>query len=378
VNAPQRRFISAKSGDIVADPAARSVVFLVSDSRHPCGVEMFERELARATEAQGMVASRLEVGRRWFDAWTLWRGLAHAHALVVSLPVVAWKKAFLTPLLALVLARLRGARTIVVLHEWSDLNPMRRAIVSLYLLFAKAILISSPRVRADFESSAAGRLGIDNWLVPIPPNIAPPRNRLSTDTVERLRAEKASGRIIVGQFGSIYPKKQSDFVLDVASAAKAQGLNAFVVFIGGFIKGSDDVEARFRSRVMELGLEDRILVTGYVETEAEIFSLFDAVDVFVYSFSEGLTSRRGSVLACLQSGRPVVVNAPANENEFDHHPVFKRLIDEGALQFVPTDASQAEFAAAIARIAGYRASTVPEIFIEAWRDAAAALRSALR
>jgi glycosyltransferase involved in cell wall biosynthesis len=284
----------------------------------------------------------------------------------------------LTPLLALALARLRGARTVVVLHEWSDLNPMRRAIVSFYLIFAKAILISSPSVRTDFEASAAGRMGIANWLVPIPPNIAPPRERLSTDAVVRIRKEKAAGRVIIGQFGSIYPKKQSDFVLDVASAAKIRGLNAFVVFIGGFIKGSDDVEARFRSRVRELGLEDRVLVTGYVETDAEIFSLFDAVDVFAYSFSEGLTSRRGSVLACLQSGRPVVVNAPANKNEFDHHPVFKRLIDEGALQLVPTDASQSEFAAAVARIAGHRASSAPEIFIEAWRDAAAALRAALR
>lgn len=360
-------------------PAAASrgfVVSLVSPSRTPCGVEMFARGLARAAAELGLNSRSLAVAGRWRDAAALWRALAGAGALVVNLPVVAWKKALLTPLIALSIARLRGARTIVVLHEWTDLHPARRAFISAYLLFAQVVLFSSPTVRDEFLSSPVGRLPFAVGLAPIPPNIAPPKARLRSPAVAQVEAERAEGRLVLGHFGSIYPKKQSTFVLEVAHALQAMKRSVFVVFIGGFVKASDDVEAQFFARARELGLEGSIMVTGYVELNAEIFALFDAVDVFVYSFAEGLTSRRGSVLTCLELGRPVVVNAPKRQDEFDHHPVFRGLIAQGALRIAPADAAPADFARAIDAI-GVVSHAAPEIFAPAWRDAAAALRAAL-
>ncbi len=354
------------------------VVSLVSPSKAPCGVEMFARGLARAAGELGLDSRSVAVAGRWGDAPALWRALADAAALVVNLPAVAWKKALLTPLLALTIARLRGARTVVVLHEWADLHPLRRAFVSAYLLFAQVVLFSSPSVRDEFLSSPVGRLPFAVGLAPIPPNIAPPKARLRSPAVERVEAERARGRLILGHFGSIYPKKQSTFVLDVARALQGMNREVFVVFIGGFVKAGDDVEERFFAHARELGLEASIMVSGYIESDAEIFALFDAVDLFVYSFTEGLTSRRGSVLTCLESGRPVVVNAAKSESEFDHHRLFRGLIAQGALQIVPTNAAPADFARAIDAIGADRRAVAPEIFAPAWRDAAAALRAALK
>ncbi|MGD0639134.1 MAG: glycosyltransferase [Roseiarcus sp.] len=303
--------------------------------------------------------------------------MAGAGALIVNLPVVAWKRALLTPLIALAIARLRGARTIVVLHEWADLHPLRRAFVSAYLLLAQVVLFSSPTVRDQFLSSPAGWLPFVLGLAPIPPNIAPPIARLRSAAVARVEAERAKGRLVLGHFGSIYPKKQSTFALEVARALQAMNRSVFVVFVGGFVRASDDVESQFFARVRELGLEESIMVTGYVESDAEIFALFDAVDVFLYSFAEGLTSRRGSVLTCLESGRPVIVNAPKREGEFAHHAVFRRLIAQGALRFAPTDAAPADFARAIGAMDVASRAVAPEIFAPAWRDAAAALRAVL-
>jgi glycosyltransferase involved in cell wall biosynthesis len=339
---------------------------------------MFARGLARAASGLGLDSRSVAVAGRWSDAATLWRALAGAEALVVNLPVVAWKKALLTPLLALSIARLRGARTIVVVHEWADLHPLRRAFVSAYLLFAQVVLFSSPSVRDAFLASPTGRLPLASGLVPIPPNIAPPAARSRSPALDRIEKERAKGRLVLGHFGSIYPKKQSTFALDVAHALRRAGREVFVVFIGGFVKASDDVEERFSAHARELGLEESILVTGYVESEAQIFALFDAVDVFVYSFAEGLTSRRSSVLTCLESGRPVVVNAAKSEREFDHHPVFRRLIAQGALQIAPTDAAPADFAAIIDATDANRRAVAPDIFAPAWRDAASALRAALK
>ena len=316
---------------------SRRMLFLVSSSTTPCGVEMFARGLSAATAALGETSESLAVDGGWRDIRRLWSAPRGANALVISFPVVAWKRALLMPLLALAFARSRGASTVVILHEWADLNPLRRLFVSLYLLAAETVLFSSPTVQREVEA------GPMRWL---------------------------------GHFGSIYPKKQSAAVLDIAAALRAKGKEVFVVFIGGFIRGQDDVEGQFWARAKRLGVDDLVLVTGYMRFDAEIFALFDEVDVFAYAFTEGLTSRRGSVLACLESGRPVVVNAPALANEFDHHPTYKRLIADGLLRFVSRDAEASEFANAILTIEPGEGRTPKPFFASAWRDAAEAVHEA--
>jgi glycosyltransferase involved in cell wall biosynthesis len=353
------------------------IVSLVSRSPTPCGVEMFAHGLARATADLGLDSRQLGVDGRPGDGLALWRALAGAGALVVSLPVVAWKSALLTPMLALIIARLRGARPIIILHEWADLHPLRRMFIAAYVLFAGAVLFSSPTVRDGFLSSAGRRLARRVGLMPIPPNLAPPPTRRNSPLLERIAAERAKGRLILGHFGSIYPKKQSTFVLDVARALQDAHREVFVAFIGGFVKGRDDVEARFLAHAKGLGLENSIAVSGYLHSADEIFAAFDGVDIFVYAFAEGLTSRRGSVLTCLESGRPVIVNAARRADEFDHHPVFSALIAQGALQLAPASATPEDFASVIQAVEPGRVGAAKEIFSVAWRDAALALQTAL-
>lgn len=351
--------------------------FLVSPTTQPCGIEMFERELARSLAAQGADTRCVTLGGTGRDIAALWPALGKAQALAVSLPVVAWKRVFLSPLVALALARLRGVRTAVVLHEWADLNPLRRAVMSLYVAFAQSILVSSPSVAREFGTSAAARLVARPRLMPIPPNIALPPVPVPGALSRQLMEKRRDGSLVIGQFGSIYPKKQSTFVLDVAASLRRRGVDASVVFVGGFIKGHDDVEERFWNRARQLGLEGHVTVTGYVDTDAEIFALFETIDVFVYAFREGLTSRRGSVLACLQTGRPVVVNAPAQAGEFDHHPTFRRVMDLGLVHAVPTAADAEAYADAIVRLDLRARAPLPDIFDQAWSDAAHALIAAL-
>jgi glycosyltransferase involved in cell wall biosynthesis len=352
-------------------------LFLISPSKTPCGVEMFARGLLKSCRAIGIDARAHALAGRLREAPDLWRATADVSALVVNLPVVAWKRALLTPALALAIARLRGVQTTIVMHEWADLDWRRRMVIAFYLLLAQTILFSSPVVRAQFERSLIGWLPFAKGLVPIPANISRPAKLPSTPLTERLVAEKARGRLILGHFGSIYPKKRSSFVLDIAAELKRRGVDVFVVFIGSFIKGNDGVEAEFNDRAKALALEGNILVTGYVDADAEIFALFDCVDTFVYSFAEGLSSRRGSVLACLQSGRQVVVNAPATAGEFDHHPTFLNAMAQPILRFAPTHADAEQFAIAIVSAERTRAAEPLKLFESSWRDAAFALRAAV-
>lgn len=357
----------------------KKTLFLVSRSTKPCGVETFAREIAEQWRKIGFDRKLLPVAGRPGEWRAIWSALAEIDVLAINLPLVAWKKVLLTPLIALAFALLRGKETILVLHEWGDLDWRRRTILGAYALLARRLVFSSPAVRAQFEACAVmGRFAWPTSIAPIPSNIAPaPAAALPSPLAARLREARADGRIVIGHFGSIYPKKQSDFVLDILAELRRLGRPAFALFIGSFVKGMDNVEEDFRAKADRLALNDDILVSGYVEDAADIHALFQEVDCFVYRFGEGLTSRRGSVLACLQSGKLVIVNAPRDEREFDHHRIYRRALAENALLLLENDAEASDYAALLARVPSFAARPADDLFEQGWRDAASALAAAL-
>lgn len=348
--------------------ATSRLTALVSDTEKLCGVEAFSRHLATAAGGRGQTRV-LD-----FDLGGLRKVLADSDAVVINLPIVAWKKKLVEPAAAALVARLAGKAVVVVLHEWGDLDWKRRASYAPLLPLATHILFSSPEVARQFAASPMARLATGRrGIVPIPPNIERPDVLPQTALATRLAALRREGRTVIGHFGSIYPKKQSAIVLDVAAALKARGEQAFVAFIGSFVKGIDRVEEDFRARVAELGLQDDVLVSGYVADDGEIFALFNEVDAFVYAFAEGLTSRRGSVLACAMSGRPVIVNAPAEAGAFDHHPTYLRLIAEGRLRLLPTGADAEDLADAVVAARSETTVAGDGAITAAWNDALAAV-----
>lgn len=354
----------------------KSSVSLVSASPTPCGVESFARLVVKQLEARAP-------GRH--DAYPLTgqpgetaliaRALDGRDALIVNLPVVAWKRHVLAPVLAMRAARRLGKDVLLILHEWADLDWKRRATYLLYVPYATRILFSSPSVRAQFEADRKTRLATRNrGLVPIPPNIERPVSLPATTVSEALAAHRRTGKLVLGHFGSIYPKKQSLQVLDIAAALKAEGQPVHAAFVGSFIGGGTvDPKAAFDERVRALGLENDVTVTGYIGPSADVFAALEACDILVYLFAEGLTSRRGSVLACLMASHPVLVNAPANADEFAHHPSFARAIADGRLALLPHHATAADYARWIIEHRGWTPAGEAVSFVRAWEDVAAAI-----
>ena len=93
---------------------------------------------------------------------------------------------------------------------------------------------------------------------------------------------------MVGHFGSIYPAKQPNALLDIGAILKQRGLKPLIVYIGSFIRGVDRVEEEFNARVAELGITDDVMVSGYVASDHEVFGLFSEIDAFC------ILSRKGS------------------------------------------------------------------------------------
>lgn len=321
---------------------SKRYLILLSNASETCGVEEFARQLARrqpdrsGTYVLGEGLARFRERLGGFDG------------IVLNFPVVAWKKKLVWPSLIAFATRLKGKEVVVILHEWTALDWKRRVVLAPVVALATRIAFSAPEIAAEFGGSTLSAVATaDRRLIPIPPNLlAPPELRASAAS-EALREQRRKGRRIVGQFGSIYPKKQSTAVLQVAERLIARGQDVFVVFVGSFIKGSDTVEQDFFRLVEELGLSERVLVTGYVDEDSELFAIFEQVDVFCYVFPEGLTSRRASVLAAALFGKPVVVNAPVRDDSLQHHCLYQKLIAARAVHLVPTDADAEAVADAI-------------------------------
>jgi glycosyltransferase involved in cell wall biosynthesis len=355
--------------------SAARALFLISPSTTPCGVEMFARRLAQTWTDVGLVEESVTIRGDVQNIFAVWKALDVADAVVMNLPIVAWKRVILTPLLAFAASLARGKKTILVAHEWDDLDWRRRLVLMVYALFARRVILSSPMVRAQYLSSGFARMiRRPTSVIPIPPNIERRRLLTASQIAEQIRSRR-NDKIVIGHFGSIYPKKQSDFVLSVAAEMKSMGLDVLVVFVGAFIKGLDSVEEDFNRQLDLLKLRNDVIVTGYVERPEEIFTLFEEVDCFLYRFTEGLSSRRSSVLACLQTGKPVLVNAPMGVDEFNHHRMFSFALDNEILRLLPISADAKTYATAIATSSPSGKTQAIEMYDASWRDAVYALEA---
>jgi len=363
------------------DPSRERCLFLLTPTQEECGVESFARlmvsELQKNYPDDGYVV--LGVSGRWRDLLAVFRRIAAADQIVFSVPLVAWKRKLLLPLAILAFARLARRPVNVFMHEWGALHRLRRLTLAPFLLASRTIITVSPYI--------AGEIANTRWLLGagakcrLAPNAPVVRRSLEPNVTERVRRVREATKrcdIVIGYFGAIYKGKAATALLDVCDELRHRGVRAMVLYVGGFLNSIDGYEQQFWAHVAVLGLEDRVIVTGYVADEAELYTLFEEVGCFLFLFPEGLTSRRSSVIHTMQSDRPVVVTAPRSMAEFAHHAGFRRLIEGGTLRFVPGGADLAAIADQVLLAAKQGPRSTAAVEWDAWwRATTAATRAAL-
>src|SRR3984957_14127444 len=361
----------------MASEPAYLALFLGAGPQMQCGVGQFARLLCETIEkiAPGSCTA-LTLTRSEGAVAQTWRAVGSARSVVCNFPIVAWKRVIFRPLLALAMARLRRRRIVLIQHEWAGLHWLRRVTYLPALWLADTIVMFSPLVRRELAADRlAGWAARKCVLAPLPPNIEAPAGIAESRLRQRLVAAREEGRLVVGYFGSIYPGKQPNALLNIGAILKARGQKPLIVYIGSFIRGVDKVEQEFHARAAELGISDDVIVSGYVASDHEVFGLFSQVDAFCYPLDEGLTARRGSVLACAQSGRPVIAAGPALADEFDHHPRFKELIDRGTIVLVARGSDDDVYADRIVSALKWPSVQAPFDFDGWWQDTARALKA---
>jgi glycosyltransferase involved in cell wall biosynthesis len=361
---------------MTSEPAYQAL-FLGAGPQMQCGVGHFTRLLFDTIEKLGPGSgTTLTLTRTEGSAAEIWRATGSARNVVCNFPIVAWKRVIFRPLLALALARLRRRHVILIQHEWAGLHWLRRITYIPALWLADTIVMFSPLVRRELaDDRLVGRTARKCVLAPLPPNIEAPAGVADTNLRHRLVAARGEGRLIIGHFGSIYPSKQPNALLNICAILKAHGRKPLIVYIGSFIRGVDEVEKEFHARAAELGVSDDVMVSGYIASVHEVFGLFNVIDVFCYPLDEGITARRSSILTCVQSGRPVIVTGPTEPDEFDHHPRFKEVIDHGAVTLVARGSGDEVYADRIMSAPKSPPVQTPFDFDGWWQDAALAVRA---
>lgn len=253
---------------------------------------------------------------------------------------------------ALARTRQPGARRLAVMFHETHVPPRGWRFLVLFAFqypqfrglcrIADAVFVSSERWTGQVRR--AGWRGPVVHL-PVGANIDPPS--LPRDAV---RARLGLEGTVLGAFGSAHPSRLMDWIVRAAEGIAG----ATLLYIG-----KDGAEIR---RLAGPSLRWRDL--GTLDA-AEAGNALAACDLVLAPFSDGLSTRRGSALAALQSGVPVV----STETEWTDSCLRRREADGVFLS--PVAAGSAAYAQAVrealagAAAAGRRARDFHETFF-AW------------
>jgi len=154
---------------------------------------------------------------------------------------------------------------------------------------------------ADYEDQlrpyALGKSVPFQWL-PVPSNVAVIENPAA---VQEIRTKFAPDGLLLGHFGTFGTGIKG--LLEDIVPCLLRGVNGSLVLLG---PGGET----FRDALLRMfpDLNGRIHATGYL-TDTELSYHLNACDVMIQPYPDGITGRRGSILAPLAHGRPIVTNA---------------------------------------------------------------------
>lgn len=191
----------------------------------------------------------------------------------------------------------------VRLHEFTRARFLRKAAIVPILLFADSIYIPALRDR-----NAASKIGGKRVR---PTTIG---TNINTVSDELLPGKKKR----ISYFGSVYPGKGIERMLKLWRIISIEDTEKEYEFkiIGDLGTERDNHFAEYHKQVWrfieQYGLTDKITVTGYISNE-DVSKAIQETAVATLPYEDGLTLRRGSFLAYLAHGIPVVTSEGDSE-----------------------------------------------------------------
>jgi glycosyltransferase involved in cell wall biosynthesis len=151
--------------------------------------------------------------------------------------------------------------------------------------------------------------------------------------------------LLLSYFGFLNESKGAETLIRALARLVQRGYDVRLMMVGGKVGSSDPTNVAYLKRVEglieELGLTDRVFWTGYTP-QTEVSANLLASDICVLPYRDGASFRRGSFMAALAHGLPIVSTRPRVD--------VPELRHGENILLVPPDAPVA-LAEAIARLA---------------------------
>jgi len=150
-------------------------------------------------------------------------------------------------------------------------------------------------------------------LIPIGSNIAPRVPAGYERMAWRRSLGVGEGEVLLCYFGFLNESKGGDTLFRALAKLAARDQRVKLLMIGGQVGDSDPTNVAYAQHIQtlgaELGLQDRVSWTGYTDTEQVSANLF-AADTCVLPYRDGASYRRGSFMAALAHGLPIISTHP--------------------------------------------------------------------
>lgn len=194
--------------------------------------------------------------------------------------------------------RLLELPRVTTLHGWTNTGRFNRmwfyeALDAVSLRFMDAVVLVNDRMRE--HPRIRGRHALRLRVIP---NGIPAEPQSGTDVEERV-AHFCSGKPVIGTIGRLSPEKGHAFLLEAVKLLEPVFPDLRVLIIG-----EGRLRASLARQAAAIGLESRLLITGYKDRAWEYFP---RMDLFVLpSLTEGLPI---TLLEAMRAGCPIVASA---------------------------------------------------------------------
>lgn len=241
-------------------------------------------------------------------------------------------------------------------------GPLRRWMVYLLARRADGVIVTN---REDqLTLSDLKPLPANLARIPIGSNIPLHLPRDYDRAVERANRGVGRDDILLGYFGFLNQSKGGETLIEMLHLLVEEGMPAHLLKIGGRAGSSDPTNRAYADRIDALiatyGLQERVHWTGYVRAE-EVSASLMAVDLCVLPYRDGVSFRRGSLLACLTHERAIITTRPAvalpevknGENMLMVEPENPAALARAVRQVVSDPTAQAQLEAGARSLASH-------------------------
>ncbi len=299
----------------------------------------------RETE-RGVSIQRLVDGWGWSTARAIGRYVDGAPADVFNLQFQAAAYGMHPAIHVLPRMLRRRAPVVVTFHDlrvpylFPKAGPLRWQAMLALARAAAGVIVTNPEDGATLRAAGFTRVR----EIPIGSNIAPAALAGFDPAAWRAAHGIPATKTLIGYFGFLNESKGGETLLRALAALRGQGRDVGLLLIGGQTGASDATNIAY-ARVMEdlaasLDVTAHVFRTGFVEDRG-VSEAFAACVGLALPYRDGVSLRRGTLMAAFAHGAPIVTTAP-------RLPI-PGLADNEAFLLVPPDDPPA-LAGAIARM----------------------------